>query len=52
MIKVAKMIRFHLIGILNADVLEVTNARAESLNSKIQRIRMAPLSKPLVSSWG
>lgn len=39
MIKVAKMLRFHLIGILNADVLGVTNARAESLNSKVQKVK-------------
>ena len=39
MIKVAKMVRYHLIGILNADVLGVTNARAESLNSKIQKVK-------------
>jgi len=39
MVKVAKMIRFHLIGILNADVLGVTNARAESLNAKIQKVK-------------
>jgi len=39
MVKVAKMIRYHLIGILNADVLGVTNARAESLNAKIQKMK-------------
>jgi len=39
MVKVAKMIRYHLIGILNADVLGVTNARAESLNAKIQKVK-------------
>ena len=39
LLKVAKMIRYNLIGILNADVLGVTNARAESLNAKIQRVK-------------
>ena len=39
MVKVAKTIRYNLIGILNADVLGVTNARAESLNAKIQRVK-------------
>ena len=39
MVTVAKMIRYHLIGILNADILKVTNARAESLNAKIQKVK-------------
>lgn len=39
MVKVAKMIRYHLVGILNADILGVTNARAESLNAKIQKVK-------------
>jgi len=39
MVKVAKMIRYHLIGILNADILRATNARAESINAKIQKIK-------------
>lgn len=39
MVKVARMIRYHLVGILNADILGVTNARAESLNAKIQKVK-------------
>lgn len=39
MVRVARMIRYHLIGIINADVLGVTNARAESLNAKIQKVK-------------
>jgi len=37
--KVARMIREHLWGIINAIVLKVNNARAESLNAKIQKIK-------------
>jgi transposase len=37
--KVAKMVRNHLGGIVNAVVLGVTNALAESLNAKIQRVK-------------
>lgn len=37
--KVARMIKRHLEGILNAIVLGVTNARSESVNSKIQWIK-------------
>lgn len=37
--KVAKMIRDHLWGILNAIVHRATNAGAESINAKIQRIK-------------
>ena len=36
---VARMVRKHLYGILNAIVLDATNARAESINSKIQRVK-------------
>jgi transposase len=39
MIKVAKMIQYHLVGILNADLLRTTNARSESLNAKIQKVK-------------
>jgi len=39
MVKVAKMIRYHLVGILNADLLRATNARSESLNAKIQKVK-------------
>lgn len=38
-IKVARMIRTHLEGILNAIVLGATNAKAEALNAKIQWIK-------------
>lgn len=38
-VRVAKMIRYHLVGILNADLLGVTNATAEGVNSKIQQIK-------------
>ena len=37
--KVARMIRKHLDGIINAIVLGVTNAGSESINSRIQRIK-------------
>lgn len=37
--KVARMIRKHLLGILNAITLGVTNARAEGINSRIQQIK-------------
>lgn len=36
---VARMIRNHLEGILNAIVLKITNATNESINSKIQKIK-------------
>ena len=36
---VARMVRKHLYGIINAIVLDATNARAESINSKIQRVK-------------
>ena len=39
MIRVARMIREHLWGIINAIVLKVTNAGAESINAKIQRLK-------------
>ncbi|RMD58403.1 ISL3 family transposase, partial [Candidatus Parcubacteria bacterium] len=39
MVKTARLIRTHLEGILNAIVKGVTNARAEALNAKIQRIQ-------------
>jgi len=38
-LKVARMIRTHLEGILNAIVLGATNAKAEALNAKIQWIK-------------
>jgi transposase len=37
--KVARMLKRHLTGIINAIVTGVTNAGAESLNSKIQRVK-------------
>ena len=37
--RVARMIRDHLEGILNAIVLRATNAGAESVNAKIQRVK-------------
>lgn len=39
--KVARMIRDHLWGIVNAMALRVTNAASESINSKVQRIKRA-----------
>jgi transposase len=39
MIKVARMIRTHLDGIINAVVLRATNALSESMNAKIQRVK-------------
>lgn len=39
--RVAKMIRTHLFGIVNAMTLQVTNATSESFNSTIQRIKRA-----------
>jgi len=39
MVKAARTIRKHLWGIISAVVLHTTNARAESMNSKIQRIK-------------
>jgi len=39
MIKVGKMVRNHLWGILNAIILKVTNAIAESINATIQKIK-------------
>lgn len=39
MIKVGKMVRRHLWGILNAVVLQATNAVAESINATIQKIK-------------
>ena len=37
--RVARMVRDHLEGIINAIVLNVTNAAAESVNSKIQKVK-------------
>lgn len=39
--KVARMIRDHLWGIVNAMALSATNAASESVNSKVQRIKRA-----------
>ncbi len=39
MIKVGKMVRSHLWGILNAIMLKATNAIAESINATIQKIK-------------
>jgi transposase len=38
---VARMIRDHLWGVINAMALKVTNAASESVNSKVQRIKNA-----------
>jgi transposase len=37
--RVARMVRAHLEGIINAIVLRATNAGAESVNAKVQRIK-------------
>jgi len=37
--RVARMIKRHLEGIVNAVVLRATNAVAESMNAKIQRVK-------------
>ncbi len=39
MVKVARTIRRHLWGIINAIVLRVSNSKAESMNSRIQKIK-------------
>ena len=39
MVRAARMVRTHLEGILNAVVLRTTNAAAESMNARIQRIK-------------
>jgi transposase len=39
MVRAARMVRKHLDGILNAVVLRATNAAAESMNARIQRIK-------------
>jgi len=39
MVKAAKMIRAHLDGIITAIVQRATNAGAESINAKIQRVK-------------
>jgi transposase len=39
--RVARMIRDHLWGIVNAMVLQVTNAASESVNAKVQRVKRA-----------
>jgi transposase len=39
MIKIGRMVRRHLWGIINAIMLGVTNAAAESINAKIQKIK-------------
>jgi transposase len=39
MVRAARTVRRHLWGIINAIVLKVTNAGAESLNAKIQRLK-------------
>lgn len=39
MVTAARLVRTHLDGILNAVVLRATNAPAESMNAKIQRIK-------------
>lgn len=40
MVNVAKMIKTHLWGILNASVLKVTNGPAESVNSRIRLVKI------------
>jgi transposase len=37
--RVARMVREHLYGIVNAIVLRATNASSESANAKIQRVK-------------
>jgi transposase len=37
--RVARMVKRHLQGIVNAVVLKATNARAESINNRIQRVK-------------
>jgi len=39
MVRVAKTLRYHLIGIVNAIVLRVSNASSESVNSKVQDLK-------------
>jgi transposase len=39
MVRAARMVRKHLEGILNAVGLKATNAAAESMNARIQRIK-------------
>jgi transposase len=39
MVKVARTIRDHLWGIINAIVLKVTSAASESMNAKIQKLK-------------
>ncbi len=39
MVNAANMVKTHLDGILNAVVLRTTNAAAESMNARIQRIK-------------
>ena len=39
MVQVARMVRKHLDGIVNAVVLRATNAVSESMNAKIQRVK-------------
>jgi transposase len=39
--RVARMIRDHLWGIVNAMALQVTNAASESVNAKVQRVKRA-----------
>jgi transposase len=39
--KVARMIREHLWGIVNATVKRTTNAKSESINASIRRIKLA-----------
>lgn len=39
MVRVARTIRYHLIGIVNAIVLRVSNASSESINSKVQGLK-------------
>lgn len=44
--KVARMIRDHLWGIVNAMALRTTNAGSESVNSKVQRVTRDRLPEP------
>ena len=44
--RVARMVKRHLWGILNAIVLGVSNAQAESINSKIQWVSEWPVASP------
>lgn len=37
--RVSRMVKRHLLGIVNAVVLKATNAMAESVNARVQRVK-------------